>query len=106
MKIISPSYKRAKNVKTHKLIENINYAVHEFEADEYRKEGFEVIVLPDSLRGNIPNVRNWLLDQNIRNEILFIDDDIESFNYWDNCKQIKLDGQRLLDHIGMMLELA
>ena len=77
MKIISPSYKRAKTVKTHKLIENINYAVHEFEADEYRKEGFEVIVLPDSTRGNIPNVRNWLLDQNIRNEILFIDDDIK-----------------------------
>jgi len=106
MKIISPSYKRAKTVKTHKLIESINYAVHEFEADEYRKEGFEVIVLPDSTRGNIPNVRNWLLDQNIRNEILFIDDDIESFNYWDNCKQIKIDGERLLDHIGMMLELA
>ena len=41
MKIISPSYKRAKTVKTHKLIENINYAVHEFEADEYKKEGFK-----------------------------------------------------------------
>ena len=27
--------------------------MHEFEADEYRKEGFEVIVLPDSTRGNI-----------------------------------------------------
>ena len=35
-----------------------------------------------------------ILDQNIRNEILFIDDDIESFNYWDNCKQIKLDGEK------------
>lgn len=106
MRIISPSYKRAKSVKTHKLIESVSYAVHEFEAEEYRKEGFEVIVLPDSTRGNIPNVRNWLLDQNIRNEILFIDDDIESFNYWENCKQIKLNGERLLEHIEIMLELA
>ena len=77
MKIISPSYKRAKTVKTHKLIGNISYAVHEFEKEEYKKEGFDVIVLPDSTKGNIPNVRNWLLDQNFNNEILFIDDDIE-----------------------------
>ena len=72
MKIISPSYKRAKTVKTHKLIENISYAVHEFEKEEYKKEGFDVIVLPDSTKGNIPNVRNWLLDQNFNNEILLI----------------------------------
>ena len=71
MKIISPSYKRAKTVKTHKLIENISYAVHEFEKEEYKKEGFDVIVLPDSTKGNIPNVRNWLLDQNF-NKILLI----------------------------------
>jgi hypothetical protein len=106
MKIISPSYKRAKTVRTHKLLDKVIYAVHEFEKEEYKKEGFEIIVLPDGIRGNIPNVRNWLLDQKFQKELLFIDDDIDGFNYWQNCKQIKLSGQRLLDHIENMLELA
>ncbi len=106
MKIISPSYKRAKTVRTHELLENVNYAVHKFEVEEYKKEGYNVIELPDSTRGNIPNVRNWLLDQNYENDILFVDDDIESFNLWQNCGIIKLSGDRLTEHIEMMLEIA
>ena len=43
MKIISPSYKRAKTVRTHELLENVNYAVHNFEVEEYKKEGYNVI---------------------------------------------------------------
>ena len=63
MKIISPSYKRAETVKTHLILSNIEYAVHEFEAQEYRDAGHSVIELPDSTRGNIPNLRNWLIEK-------------------------------------------
>ena len=106
MKLISPSYKRSKNVKTHKLIENITYAVHEFEADSYKKEGYDVIILPDSTRGNIPKVRNWILEQNYNDVIVFIDDDIEHFNYWQNCVHIKLKDDKLIEHIESMLNIA
>lgn len=108
MRIISPSYKRAKTVKTHKLLKNVSYAVHKFEAEDYKKEGYDVLILPDSTRGNIPNLRNWILDlyENVSKELLFIDDDIESINYWQNCKQIKLNGERLEEHIKMMFRLA
>lgn len=106
MKFISPSYKRANSVKTHKLIKNLTYAVHEFEEKEYKKAGYNVLVLPDATRGNIPNVRNWILDQKLNDVIIFIDDDIEAFNYWQYCKQIKLKDEQLQEHIESMLEVA
>ena len=106
MKIISPSYKRAEAVKTHNLIEDVTYAVHEFEAEKYKKEGHQVITLPDSTKGNIPNVRNWIIEQEYSDTIVFIDDDIESFNYWQMQNQEKLSGQRLIFHIESMLDLA
>ena len=34
MNIYAPSYKRAKGVKTHKIIKDVTYCVHEFEADD------------------------------------------------------------------------
>ena len=106
MKIISPSYKRAETVKTHLILSNIEYAVHEFEAQEYRDAGHSVIELPDSTRGNIPNLRNWLIEKYGDSDLIFIDDDIEAFTYWDNCEQTHLSGDDLEEHIELMLMLA
>ena len=95
MKIYAPSYKRCNGVKTHKLIENVIYCVAEFEADQYKKKGYNVQVIPDKVQGNISRVRNYIVDQYIKKEGLIVDDDIEAFKRWtivnDKPKAVNLD---------------
>lgn len=96
MKIYAPSYKRADGVKTHRILPDIVYCVHEFEADAYKKQGYNVSVMPDSLRGNISRVRNWILDNHIQTgKGLIVDDDIEAFKTWQwddgKCKPVLID---------------
>lgn len=83
MKIYSPSYKRANGVKTHKIIPEIIYCVHEFEAEKYKNKGYNIEVMPDSIKGNIARVRNYMLENYIKDKGLIIDDDIEGFKFWD-----------------------
>ena len=91
MEIYSPSYKRATGVKTHLLIPDVIYCVHEFEKDSYKD--FNIVVMPDDLRGNIARVRNWIKDNLIKDKGLIIDDDIEGIKVWDikNNKPILID---------------
>ena len=82
MNIYAPSYKRAKGVKTHRIIPSIIYCVHEFEAQEYIDEGYKVEIMPDDIRGNIARVRNYMLKHYIKDKGLIIDDDIEALKFW------------------------
>jgi hypothetical protein len=104
MKIYAPSYKRCNGVKTHKLIENVIYCVAEFEADQYKKKGYNVQVIPDKVQGNISRVRNYIVDQYIKKEGLIVDDDIEAFKRWTivNDKPKAVD----LDNIEEFIELG
>lgn len=86
MKIFSPSYKRADGVKTHKIIPNVIYCVHEFEAKEYIDRGYTVEKIPDQLRGNIAVVRNYIKKELIGKEGLMIDDDIEALKIYTGYK--------------------
>lgn len=79
--IYSPSYKRSKLALTHKLLPDLKYAVHSFEADEYRKAGFNILEMPDSVSGNMARVRNYILDNSPEQIILMLDDDIKEFNW-------------------------
>jgi hypothetical protein len=88
MNIYAPSYKRAKGVKTHKIIKDVIYCVHEFEADDYKKLGYNVEVMPDSIKGNIARVRNYMLDNYIGDKGLIVDDDLEAIKRW-NVKEGK-----------------
>jgi len=103
MKIYSPSYKRANGVKTHKIIPEIIYCVHEFEAEEYKEKGYNIEIMPDSLKGNIARVRNYMLETYIKDKGLIIDDDIEGFQFWDikdgipKAKKIK-DIKEFIEH--------
>ena len=83
MNIYAPSYKRATGVKTHRLIPDVIYCVHEFEAKEYKAKGYNVEVMPDAIRGNIARVRNYMLTHYVKNKGLIIDDDIEGLKFWD-----------------------
>mgnify|MGYP003648447112 CR=1 FL=1 len=82
MKIYAPSFKRAKGVKTHKIIPEVIYCVHEFEAEEYKKLGYNIQVMPDSIKGNIARVRNYILENYTKQKCLIIDDDIEAIKRW------------------------
>jgi len=82
MEIYSPSYKRSKGVKTHNIIPDIIYCVHEFEAQKYIDKGYNVEIMPDSIRGNIARVRNYMLDNYVKDKGIIIDDDIEYFKRW------------------------
>ena len=82
MKIYAPSYMRAEGVKTHKILPDIIYCVHEFEAEEYIDKGYNVEIMPDEVGGNIARVRNYMLDNYIKNKGLIIDDDIEAIKVW------------------------
>ena len=54
MKIVSPSYKRSKDVPTRKTFPDCILAIHEFEEKEYKKnQGGELLIIPDNLRVNI-----------------------------------------------------
>lgn len=109
MKLLAPSYGRAGSVCTHKLLPGVVYAVHEFEAAEYRAQGHKVVVIPDSERGNIAKVRNWLKrygEAKHKQGFVILDDDIEEFRYWQNCREVKLTGDLLVEHIESMFVLA
>ena len=89
MKIYSPSYKRANTVLTHKILPEVIYCVHEFEAKAYQDLGHNVEVLPDSIRGNIAKVRNYIKKNLIKNKGMMIDDDIKGIRVWGLNKEAR-----------------
>ena len=74
--IISPSYKRASGLKTHKLIPSVIYCVGESEKEAYEEQGVNVVTCPDKVNGNIARARNWILDNHASKQLLIVDDDI------------------------------
>jgi len=82
MKIYSPSYKRATGLKTHKILPSVIYCIHNNEREEYEKQGVNIELLPDELKGNIAKVRNYIKDELIKDRGLIIDDDIEAIKIW------------------------
>ena len=108
MIIFAPSYKRSGGVLTHLILPDVVYVVHQFEVDEYIDKGFNVIAIPDSLKGNIARVRNWLkrYGEDKGGDFCIIDDDIKAFTYWSYQTQEKLMGDRLMEHIESMFDVA
>tara|TARA_Y100000593_G_scaffold9824_1_gene17842 strand:+ start:1229 stop:1945 length:717 start_codon:yes stop_codon:yes gene_type:complete len=100
MKIVVPSYKRAGNVLTRKVFPDSMLAIHEFEEDLYKeKEGGELLIVPDNMRGNIAKVRNYILDNVESERIIMADDDIRGMGYHENGKQNVMNYKRLLEFI-------
>jgi len=95
MKIYAPSYKRCDGVKTHLLLPNVIYCVAEFEAQKYIDKGYNVEIIPNKVQGNISRVRNYILDNYIKDYGLIVDDDIEGIKRWTlrdgNPKAINVD---------------
>ena len=77
--ILAPSYRRAKGCFTQKYLSECLYVVAESEAADYEAEGHRILVAPDSAQGNLCRIRNWILDNSPKKNLLLLDDDISSF---------------------------
>lgn len=104
MKVIfvSPSYKRAGNVKVRKVIKDIILAVHEFEEKDYReKEGGELIIIPDNLRGNMARIRNFILEECYKKSdyVVMMDDDVSDILYHENGKRVSMKEKDIKDFV-------
>ena len=111
MKIVVPSYKRAGDVSTRKVFPESILAIHEFEKDKYKdKNGGDLLVVPDALRGNIAKVRNYILDNVDDDKIIMADDDIRAMGYHENEKQHSMAYKEIMQFIDngydMCIELG
>lgn len=75
--IYCPSYHRADTASTHRFLSQVTYVVGESEADAYRRIHPRVWAVPDAIQGNLPRVRNHILDQ-AEDTLLLLDDDISA----------------------------
>lgn len=116
IRIISPSYKRAGNVKAIDVFhESLVLAIHEFEEDEYRKAypNNEFLIMPDDIGGNMAKVRNFIRDNCGTRYLVMIDDDVQEVGYHEELKQIPIgliaimefleSGFRVAEELGTIL---
>ena len=100
IKIIAPSYKRPEKSITQITYPSVKLVVKESEAEEYRKNGNDIIVCPDNAQGNISRVRNWILDNLFDDDtdcIIIVDDDCKAISRWENQKNTKFNENELID---------
>lgn len=89
------SYQRVNDVTTLDVLGDqwTKIWVHSFELEEYRaKFGEKVHELPDSLRGNLPKVKNFILEceLQINDAVLICDDDISSIGCFERMERFIL----------------
>lgn len=109
MIFLVPSYKRAGAVEVRKWLKSCVLCVHEFEAGEYReKEGGEIAVIPDALRGNMARIRNWMLAFGYSQDerVVMLDDDVESVGYHEAGEQITVREDYFLEFLECGYRMA
>lgn len=86
-----PSYKRPQKSITQKNYTFAKVVVSEDDADAYKKNGNDIIVVPNSAQGNVCRIRNYILN-NVQNAdcCIFMDDDCSGIFIWQKQKKIKL----------------
>ena len=100
--IITPSYKRANNVKARCVFgDRLIIACHEFEVEEYEKfnPDNKLLVIPDDLRGNMAKVRNFMLENSPTKYLVMIDDDVIEVGYHESMKTIPFEFDKLMSFI-------
>ena len=90
--IYIPSYKRAKTITTHKILEYYKVVVRKSEEEEYLqtipKEN--LVSVPDEEINNIVKVVNWIVDNAEEDVFAMIDDDMSNLLYrLDNNEKIE-----------------
>jgi hypothetical protein len=104
----APSYKRPEKSKTQLIYPFVKLVVRESEGNEYKKNGNDFVICPDSAQGNIARVRNWILDSLLPNfdAVVIIDDDCSGVGYWENQKYYNFDANEFQEFIEGMYILT
>ncbi len=108
-RFVSPSYKRAGSVEVIRWLPEVALAVHSFEAEEYRAAypDAEILEIPDSRRGNMGKVRNWLLEKAMPEDkrLVMLDDDVEyvGFHQTGEMRQMTVEQFRSLVEMGFTM---
>lgn len=100
IKFFSPSYKRAGKIEIAKWLSGVVLCVHEFEKQEYqRHHENDLMIIPDSFRGNMAKVRNHILEKSNCDVCVMMDDDVQFVGYYENGQQIKMVPRQLMEKI-------
>jgi len=100
VKFLVPSYKRPEKSITQKTYPFVKLVVRESDADEYKKNGNDVIVVPDSAQGNVCRIKNYMLDNFFDDDtdaIVIMDDDCKGVYRWEGVKKVRLGPEELLE---------
>ena len=109
IKIISPTYKRAGNVKAVEVFQdNLILACHEFEAEDYRKAypSNELMVMPDDIGGNMAKVRNYIRDNCGTRYLVMVDDDVAEIGYHENLERYPIGIMAIYDFLEVGFKIA
>jgi hypothetical protein len=108
VKIFAPSYKRPEKSITQTTYPCVKIVVKESEADEYIKNGNDVVICPDSAQGNLCRVRNWILDNCYDDAdcIVLLDDDCRGVGRWMNQNKIIFDEKQFIDFVSKSADLC
>lgn len=106
--IAIPSYKRPDRCKTAKMLSRAVIYVHEFEVEEYKKfNNNKIVVIPDSLqKQGMAVIRNFILDNAGSDHVLMIDDDLNTFGYYEDCEQIKMREREIYAFVEMAFQMC
>ena len=99
VKIYAPSYKRPEKSITQKTYPFVKLVVRESEADEYIENGNDIIICPDSAQGNVSRIRNWILDNLMKDNdcIIILDDDCKGIGRWQDQKKRVFNENELIE---------
>jgi hypothetical protein len=104
VKFFAPSYKRP-----YRSITQVNYpfvklVVRESDAQEYIRNGNDIVIVPDSAQGNLCKIRNYILDKFFDDCdcIVLMDDDCKGVYRWEKQKKIKIDNEELIEFAEQM----
>ena len=105
IKIVAPSYKRPEKSITQSNYPSIKLVVKEDEAEEYIKNGNDIIICPNSAQGNVSRIRNWILDNLFDEEtdcLIIVDDDCRFIGRWEEQTNTKFTESELYDFCSKM----
>lgn len=110
MLIAIPSKSRPFRSKSKELLSEGVLFVPENEEKDYRKIYNEVVPVPMSVKG-ITATRNWILRENLGEDVVFVDDDLKQCAYWTDKagggrKSLKMSELEVMSEFQKLFELT
>lgn len=94
----APSYKRPQKSITQTNYPFVKLVVCENDAENYMKNGNDIIIVPNDAQGNLCRIRNYILSHlNDADCCVIVDDDCSGIFLWQRQKKIKLNNEDLLE---------